>query len=530
MTNTGRRAGIAVPQLYLGLPGARGPCQPPRQLKGFEAARPPRAPATRSFRLDTRAFSYWSSRRIAGGSPPAATGVVGRSSRKLVLRATDRRARRALRTPGGGVATPQPVRGERRAMSEPATPKSRTRKVSWQLPRPPHSRCWSSRRAHRPASPIERQRPRRPRRKRGARGWSTAAPSPAGAAASPHPQGRELRPAEHREHGAPADDRPDRRADAPYSRCADPVGRVWPPPLAAADARPPRARARSGPGRPAPASAAEAQRKLDSDPRARSPTRGPRGVAAGEAAHLHPSDQEIQAANARRSRSWYRTSQRARCRTPSSASSPGTAHPISRARGTTSGRTSRRTVRSPRRSRRPGRPEPPGSSPSSTSPARQIRGYFDPRGTHFRVQGVFVGGAEGDRLKRLAAQGRSVRVVVRARADRARTRNLIATLPGRSRQRIVLSTEHGRQHLRPGERECGPDRAARATWRGCLGGAGNGPSSSRSAARICTSRGRAPIATPRDSIPPTTGARSRSCSRSSTSARGRSSRAVRAAG
>ena len=36
MRNTGRRTGIAVPQLYLGLPGARGRVQPPRQLKGFQ--------------------------------------------------------------------------------------------------------------------------------------------------------------------------------------------------------------------------------------------------------------------------------------------------------------------------------------------------------------------------------------------------------------------------------------------------------------------------------------------------------------
>lgn len=72
-------------------------------------------------------------------------------------------------------------------------------------------------------------------------------------------------------------------------------------------------------------------------------------------------------------------------------------------------------------------------------PRRQVRGYGDPHtGTIFRVPAVFVGGAEARRLRSLAAQGASARVVVRARVDRARTRNVIATLPGRSAQRIVL--------------------------------------------------------------------------------------------
>ena len=53
---------------------------------------------------------------------------------------------------------------------------------------------------------------------------------------------------------------------------------------------------------------------------------------------------------------------------------------------------------------------------------------------------VFVGGAEARRLKSLAAQGASARVVVRAKVDRAETTNVIATLPGRSSQRIVLGT------------------------------------------------------------------------------------------
>lgn len=72
-------------------------------------------------------------------------------------------------------------------------------------------------------------------------------------------------------------------------------------------------------------------------------------------------------------------------------------------------------------------------------PRRQVRGYGDPHtGTIFKVPAVFVGGAEAVRLKSLAAQGASARVVVRAKVDRASTRNVIATLPGRSAQRIIL--------------------------------------------------------------------------------------------
>ena len=74
-------------------------------------------------------------------------------------------------------------------------------------------------------------------------------------------------------------------------------------------------------------------------------------------------------------------------------------------------------------------------------PRKQVRGYGDPHdGTIYRVPALYVGGAEAKRLKSLAAQGASARVVVRAKVDRANTTNVIATLPGRSSQRIVLGT------------------------------------------------------------------------------------------
>ncbi len=74
-------------------------------------------------------------------------------------------------------------------------------------------------------------------------------------------------------------------------------------------------------------------------------------------------------------------------------------------------------------------------------PREQVRGYGDPHdGTIYRMPALFVGGAEARRLRSLAAQGASARVVVRAKVGRATTTNVIATLPGRSSQLIALGT------------------------------------------------------------------------------------------
>ena len=73
-------------------------------------------------------------------------------------------------------------------------------------------------------------------------------------------------------------------------------------------------------------------------------------------------------------------------------------------------------------------------------PGRQVRGYYDPHvGTLYRVPAVFVGSAEAARLRSLAAQGSSARVTVLATVARKRTRNLIARLPGRSSEKIVIA-------------------------------------------------------------------------------------------
>jgi beta-glucosidase len=88
VVNTGKRSGVAVPQLYLGLPGARGRVQPPRQLKGFESVTlRPGARRRVTFALSPRSFSYWNSRRDRWVVAPGCYGVyVGSSSRDTALR------------------------------------------------------------------------------------------------------------------------------------------------------------------------------------------------------------------------------------------------------------------------------------------------------------------------------------------------------------------------------------------------------------------------------------------------------------
>ena len=87
--NTGRRAGYAVPQLYLGLPSPRaGVEQPPRALKGYRKLRlrPGRSRRV-TFSLDDRALSYWdtntNSWQVARGCYRV---FAGSSSRRLPLR------------------------------------------------------------------------------------------------------------------------------------------------------------------------------------------------------------------------------------------------------------------------------------------------------------------------------------------------------------------------------------------------------------------------------------------------------------
>jgi beta-glucosidase len=85
VTNTGSRAGVAVPQLYLSFPAAAG--EPPWQLKGFtRVSLAPGASSTVTLSLPRSSFQVWSSTgwKVAGGQ---FTVAVGPDSRSLALNA-----------------------------------------------------------------------------------------------------------------------------------------------------------------------------------------------------------------------------------------------------------------------------------------------------------------------------------------------------------------------------------------------------------------------------------------------------------
>jgi beta-glucosidase len=88
LTNTGRRAGAEIAQMYVGFPAAAQ--EPPRQLKGFEkVSLKPGESRTVSFSLDRDALSAWDE-SIHGWKEHAGayTVEVGRSSRDLALKGT----------------------------------------------------------------------------------------------------------------------------------------------------------------------------------------------------------------------------------------------------------------------------------------------------------------------------------------------------------------------------------------------------------------------------------------------------------
>lgn len=74
------------------------------------------------------------------------------------------------------------------------------------------------------------------------------------------------------------------------------------------------------------------------------------------------------------------------------------------------------------------------------APTDQMRGYWDPHsGLRFEVPGVYVGSDHAPEVVAAAERGDPATITVRAAWDRARTRNLSATLPGLSRERIILT-------------------------------------------------------------------------------------------
>jgi beta-glucosidase len=62
VTNTGRRAGLAVPELYISKPATSALPQPPRQLVGYDSVNVPAGRTVRvSFPLNDRSFATWDS-------------------------------------------------------------------------------------------------------------------------------------------------------------------------------------------------------------------------------------------------------------------------------------------------------------------------------------------------------------------------------------------------------------------------------------------------------------------------------------
>jgi beta-glucosidase len=89
-TNTGKRAGVVVPQLYLAVPSATGVPQPPLKLAGFgKATVAPGAKKRFKLPITTRALSYWDVEGRGWAVTPGCYGIaLGTSSRQIVRRVT----------------------------------------------------------------------------------------------------------------------------------------------------------------------------------------------------------------------------------------------------------------------------------------------------------------------------------------------------------------------------------------------------------------------------------------------------------
>jgi beta-glucosidase len=89
VTNTGSRAGWAVPELYLHIPGTAAVPEPPDSLEGFADLRiAPHRSRRATIYLDRRSLSYWDTAAQAFRVLPGCdTVMVGSSSRELPLRA-----------------------------------------------------------------------------------------------------------------------------------------------------------------------------------------------------------------------------------------------------------------------------------------------------------------------------------------------------------------------------------------------------------------------------------------------------------
>jgi beta-glucosidase len=90
LTNTGKKTGEEIAELYLGLPSTADVPQPPKQLKGFSkiSLKPGRTRHVR-LQLDARALSYWNTANHDWEILPGTYRVMaGPSSRDLPLQSS----------------------------------------------------------------------------------------------------------------------------------------------------------------------------------------------------------------------------------------------------------------------------------------------------------------------------------------------------------------------------------------------------------------------------------------------------------
>ena len=116
--NTGKRAGSAVPQLYVGMPEPdASTVQPPWQLKGFDKVllQPGKARRVR-FTLDDRAFSYWAGERLARRA-----GLLPDRRRRALARPAAPGCRRPRRRVRGRAAAPRVGEGRARRVAPSAS-------------------------------------------------------------------------------------------------------------------------------------------------------------------------------------------------------------------------------------------------------------------------------------------------------------------------------------------------------------------------------------------------------------------------
>jgi hypothetical protein len=74
-------------------------------------------------------------------------------------------------------------------------------------------------------------------------------------------------------------------------------------------------------------------------------------------------------------------------------------------------------------------------------PGEQVESYFEPhQGVHYKLPAIFVGADEGQLLKELAERDTEVSIQINATVQSAPTRNLFATLPGLTNERVVFAS------------------------------------------------------------------------------------------